>query len=149
LIPGKLYLKDLDGEANRGNDRQKVPCYVGAGNSIDIMLTDRTLASFRQGDIAGFVKKGYLEAFLVRDLQTGSYEEITYDSLDRPLTGTTWTDSTKTSKIEERQWTYTGSLVTSELKLQYDKNQTIAGKVLFTYTYDGSRVVSIKEELVP
>jgi hypothetical protein len=146
-----IYLKDIDGEVNRGNDREKVPVYVPVGGSIDILIRDATLASFRQGDIRGFVKGGYVEAFLVRDLQTGSYEEITYDAGGNPIQGITWTTPAKTSKIEERQWTYTGSLITSELKFQYDEFQNVIERILFTFTYDpsGTYVISVNEELVP
>jgi hypothetical protein len=146
-----IYLKDIDGEVNRGNDREKVPVYVPVGGSIDILIRDATLASFRQGDIRGFINGGYVEAYLVRDLTTGSYEEITYDAGGLPIQGITWTTPAKTSKVEERQWIYTGTLITSEIKLQYDEFQNVVERVRFTFTYDATntRVISVNEEILP
>lgn len=145
-----IYLKDIDGESNRGNDRQKVPVYVPVGGSIDILIRDATLASFRQGDIRGFINGGYVQAFLVRDLTTGSYEEITYNASNLPIFGITYTTPAKESKIEERQWNYSGTRITSEIKLQYDEDQNVVERVRFTFTYDitNTHVVAVTEEIL-
>jgi len=146
----RVYLKDLDGEPNRERgDREKVPCYVPVGGSIDILLTDRTLASLRQGDIKAFQEAGHIEAFLVRDLQTNSFEEITYDASDRPIQGVTYTTPAKLLRIEERQWNYTGDLITSELKLQYDENDEVVEQILFSFTYDpaGNKITAVQETI--
>lgn len=61
-----IYLKDIDGELNR-DSHQKVPVYVGPGNSIDILLNDRTLSSYTQGDIKTFTDLGYITSTITRD----------------------------------------------------------------------------------
>lgn len=144
-----IYLKDIDGEINRGNDRQKSPCYVPYQGSIDILLTDRTLASYEQGDIRGFIRKGYVRAYIVRALRSGSYEEITYDETGKPTSSIMWTDQSRTSKIEERQWGYSGNDVISEIIHQYDRDGAISlsTQTLFDRDISG-RIVSSKEDII-
>jgi len=77
VTKNSIYLKDLDGEINRGTDRQKVPCYVPFQGSIDVLLCDHTLASLKSGDVSGFVSLGCVKAFVVRNLRSETYEEIT------------------------------------------------------------------------
>lgn len=65
-IQSTIYLKDIDGELNR-DQHQKVPVYVGPGNFIDILLNDRTLSSYTQGDIKTFTDLGYITSTITRD----------------------------------------------------------------------------------
>lgn len=74
---GTLYLKDLDGEINRG--RQKVPVYLGSGKTMDILLTDRVLASMEQGDLKQFEILGYvsIEKFQASTEETRTFHKPT------------------------------------------------------------------------
>lgn len=147
VVKTSIYLKDLDGEINRGTDREKVPCYVPYGGKIDIALFDRTLASLKQGDIAGFMRLGYVNAFVVRSLRSGTYEELTYAG-NKVTETNTWTDSTKTSRIERSVFTYSGNDITTEVKTQYDNKNNIVDQVQFTFTYAGGKIVSVTETVL-
>jgi hypothetical protein len=71
---GSLYLSDLDSEENKKNE-YKIPVYIPYGTTIDILLTDRTLTSYQQGSIRGFVDKGLLEAFVVQNVKVENVED--------------------------------------------------------------------------
>ena len=141
-----IYLKDIDGEINRGNDRQKSACYVPYNGHIDVLLTDRTLASYQQGDIRGFITSGHVAAYVVRELRSGSLEEITYSG-NKPISSITYTDNTKQSKIEERIWSYIGNLISSEIVKQYGATQTVILETRTDFTYVGNQVVSARETI--
>jgi hypothetical protein len=65
---GSLFLSDLDTEENKlGNN--KIPVYVPFGETIDILLTDRTLTSYQQGSIRGFIDSNFLEGWIVQNLE--------------------------------------------------------------------------------
>lgn len=65
---GSLFLSDLDTEENKlGNN--KIPVYVPFGEVIDILLTDRTLTSYQQGSIRGFIDINLLEGWIVQNLE--------------------------------------------------------------------------------
>jgi len=149
LNQSSIYLKDIDGEVNRGNDRQKSPCYVPLNGSIDILITDRALSSYEQGDIRGFVKLGYVKAYLVRGLRSGSLEEITYDEAKRPVMSVSWTNSTKSSKYEQREWSYDEeNLITQETIKQYDRDGFISLQTTTTFTYNNDgQVISSTESI--
>lgn len=65
---GSLYLSDLDSDENKRNE-YKIPVYIPYGMTVDILLTDRTLTSYQQGSIRGFVKNGWAEAFVVQNIK--------------------------------------------------------------------------------
>jgi len=65
---GYLFLSDLDTEENKlGNN--KLPVYIPFGDTVDILLTDRTLTSYQQGTIRGFINSNFLEAFIVQNFE--------------------------------------------------------------------------------
>lgn len=65
---GSLFLSDLDTAENKqGNN--KIPCYIPYGLTIDILLTDRTITSYQQGSIRGFIDANFLEGFVVQNLE--------------------------------------------------------------------------------
>lgn len=65
---GSLFLSDLDTDENKhGNN--KIPVYVPYGETVDILLTDRTLTSYQQGSIRGFIDQNFLEGFVVQNLE--------------------------------------------------------------------------------
>lgn len=60
VFASTLYIKDLDGEANRGSNRKKVPNYLGVGVTKEFLLTSRVQASIEQGDLKTFEDLGYV-----------------------------------------------------------------------------------------
>lgn len=65
---GSLFLSDLDTEENKlGNN--KIPVYIPFGDTVDILLTDRTLTSYQQGSIRGFIDSNFLEGFIVQNFE--------------------------------------------------------------------------------
>lgn len=64
---GSLYLSDLDAQENI--DNQKIPVYIPHGETIDILLTDRTLTAYQQGSIRGFIKQDFIDAFIVQSIE--------------------------------------------------------------------------------
>lgn len=70
VTKGSLFLSDLDTPENKqGNN--KIPVYVPYGCVVDILLTDRTLTSYQQGSIRGFIDQGYLNGALVQNVDVG------------------------------------------------------------------------------
>lgn len=149
LNNSSIYLADLDREVNRERgDRNKVPVYVPVGGIIDILITERTLASFHQGDIHGFTEGGYIESYIVRELSpASSFEEIFYNGSGEPIQTIMWTDDNRTSKVEERLITHSAGKVTEEVKIAYDEDGNETSRSTFTFTYSGDNVVEIREEL--
>lgn len=74
VFPNTLYIKDLDGEPNRGNDRKKVPCYLGVGVTKEILITSRVLASMEQGDLKAFENLGYVTIHRPGQPRTWSFQ---------------------------------------------------------------------------
>lgn len=61
-----LFLSDLDTPDIRRSQRDKIPVYIPLGESwTDIPLTDRTLLSYLEGSIRGFLEQGLLEAYIL------------------------------------------------------------------------------------
>lgn len=68
VTKGSLFLSDLDTPENKqGNN--KIPVYIPYGGTVDILLTDRTLTSYQQGSIRGFIGQGYLEGWIVENFE--------------------------------------------------------------------------------
>jgi len=65
---GSLFLSDLDTPENK-RDNEKIPVYVPFRETVDILLTDRTLTSYQQGSIRGFLDGGLLEAFILQNIE--------------------------------------------------------------------------------
>jgi len=67
LSHGSLFLSDLDTEENkRANEKHAV--YVSFKETVDILMTDRTLTSYQQGSIRGFLDAGFLNSAIVQNL---------------------------------------------------------------------------------
>jgi len=81
---------------------------------------------------------------LVHNVAEDSFAEYTYSG-SKVTDYIIWTDSGKTIKIREHNFTYTGSKVNTETRKQYNAagvvitNQTMTG----TYVYSGSKVTDI------
>jgi len=88
-----------------------------------------------------------VKAYIIRELRSGSYEEIIYDPFKRPIKSTLFTDPSKSSKYEERVWTYDGQdRIVLEAVSQYDRygNVTLSSSTSFTYNVD-DQVISSTE----
>jgi hypothetical protein len=82
---------------------------------------------------------------LVHNIAEDSYEELTYTS-GKITNSTIWTDDTKTTKIREEQYVYTGNLITSMTAIQYNSGGNEFERVVETYTRTGSKITSIDRE---
>lgn len=78
---------------------------------------------------------------LIHDLAEDGYEEYTYSG-NRVTNITVWTDSGKTTKIREWQYTYSGRKVNTETVIQYNASGAEAERLTISYSYSGSRVIS-------
>lgn len=89
---------------------------------------------------------------LVHDIAEDAYTEYTYGLFGRLDNETTWTDSGKTTKIRETQFTYTGTRVTEIVTIQYDAAGLEVERVTDTITYAfpfGNRIDSIDSVKLP
>lgn len=74
---------------------------------------------------------------LVHNLSEDYYSETTFQ-IGRATNITVWTDSNKTTKVREYQYTYERGSVTQEVRIQYDTNGVEVQRLTLSYTYDPS-----------
>lgn len=89
---------------------------------------------------AGGITEGQHEALdtLVHNIAESSFEEGTYSGPFNRLSNVTiWTDGTKTTKIREVNFTYTGARVTTVVTIQYDEFGIAQDTLTETITYVG------------
>ncbi|MGD9209162.1 MAG: hypothetical protein PVI90_00225 [Desulfobacteraceae bacterium] len=79
---------------------------------------------------------------LTHQINENSYDEVTYTG-NNPTNYTVWTNSSKTTKIREEQYTYTGNKVTQVVTIQYDGSGVEKERLTETYTYTGNKIDSI------
>ena len=79
---------------------------------------------------------------LTHQINENSYDEITYTG-NKATNYTVWTNSGKTTKIREEQYTYTGNRVTQVITIQYDGSGTEKERLTEAYTYSGNNVSNI------
>lgn len=79
---------------------------------------------------------------LTHQINESSYDEVTYTS-GKATNYTTWTNSGKTTKIREEQYTYTGSKITQVITIQYDNTGTEKERLTESYTYSGNNVSNV------
>ncbi len=79
---------------------------------------------------------------LVHELSESFYEEHAY-SIGNLTNITVWTDATKTTKVRETQYTYSGWHITQEVVIQYNASGVEVQRMTYTYAYSGWRVISI------
>ena len=79
---------------------------------------------------------------LVHNLSEDMYEEFIYTG-SRVDSIIVWTDSGKTTKIRETNFTYTGQKVTTEVIKQYDSGGTLKVTLTGTYSYTGNKLDDI------
>lgn len=83
---------------------------------------------------------------LVHDIAESSYEEYTYT--DGKITAlTVWTNTDKTIKIREEQYSYTGSNIDEIIIIQYDATGIEIERITEIITRQGSQILSIDREL--
>jgi len=85
---------------------------------------------------------------LVHDISESSYEEYIYDC-SRITNLITWTDNSKTTKIREEQYNFSGckQKLSSSVVIQYDAAGAEVERITDYYTYLGNRVVSVDRVL--
>lgn len=85
---------------------------------------------------------------LVHLIAEDSYEEYTYSGI-LATNITIWTNSGKTTKIREEQYTYgVGNKVDTLTTIQYDSLGNVEETLVETYTYSGIKVISIDRDLI-
>jgi len=84
---------------------------------------------------------------LVHLISEDSFEEIVYNA-NRITDIVIWTDSGKTTKIREEQYTYNiENRVSQILTIQYNSSGTEVERMTEDFTYSGGRIVSITRDV--
>lgn len=112
------------------------------GNTLQEVLEDLNTVS----GVAGLTVSGHRELDqLVHSIAEDSHEEITYSGI-WPIALITYTNSSKTTKIREEQYTWGGFQISSMVTIQYDSNGNEVERLEETYTYSGIKPVGIDRE---
>jgi hypothetical protein len=77
---------------------------------------------------------------LVHLVAEDSFDNYTYISLHRISNITTWTNSSMTQKIREKQISYDGIVVSQITNIQYNSSGTEVERMVEDFTYEGFRV---------
>lgn len=109
--------------------------------------------SISPGILDGYAEDGYHRT---RDELVHVIAEDSYDEVTRTTSGcagkitniTTWTDSSKTVKIREEQFTHSGFRVTQAVTIQYNDVGAAVETLTEDFTYSGNRIVSITRTLI-
>lgn len=80
---------------------------------------------------------------LVHLISEDSYEEVIYDAANKVSSMIIYTDSGKTTKIREEQYTYSSGKVSQILSIQYDSSGVEVERMTEDFTYSGIKVTSI------
>lgn len=83
---------------------------------------------------------------LVHEIAEDAYTEYSYTG-NQVTNITTYTDSGKTTKIREEEFTYSGTRVDTAVTIQYDGAGTIVERLTETFTYSGTQVISVDSVL--
>jgi hypothetical protein len=65
---GSLYMSDLDTPENKSGN-SKIPVYLPFGQTLDLLLADRVLASYQQGSIRGYIKQNLIDVWIVQNVE--------------------------------------------------------------------------------
>ena len=105
--------------------------------------TERTLSDLLAG-VGGGISEAQHEALdtLNHNIVETSYEEYVYTG-NRVDDIIIWTNNTKTTKIREINFTYSGSLVTTIVTKQYDGGGTLVDTITETLNYTGNKLDDI------
>lgn len=80
---------------------------------------------------------------LVHQLDEDYYEEVVYTGI-QPTNVTYWTNSGKTTKIREHQYTYgLGRKLTQQIIIQYNGSGVEVERLTLSYTYQGTRLDTV------
>ena len=60
-----MYLTDIDAPLVNKVQNQKQPAYVPVSGFINVLLTDRVIMSYQQGEIRKFMEGGFLQVFIL------------------------------------------------------------------------------------
>lgn len=83
---------------------------------------------------------------LVHEIAEDAYTEYTYSG-NQVTNIIAYTNSGKTIKIREEQFTYSGTRVDTAVTIQYDGAGTMVERLTETFTYSGTQVVSVDSVL--
>jgi hypothetical protein len=85
---------------------------------------------------------------LVHLVSEDSFEEVTYEVGNKVSSIIIYTDSGKTTKIREEQFTYDSwNRVTQILSIQYDSDGLETERMTEDFTYDGNRVTTVTRDV--
>lgn len=79
---------------------------------------------------------------LVHELDEDFYQEFTYNG-NKVTNVTVWTDSSKTTKVREEQYSYSGNMVSEIATIQYDESGVEVERLTETFAYSGNKVSSV------
>lgn len=83
---------------------------------------------------------------LVHLVAESSYEETSYTG-NRVSSIVIWTNSSKTQKIREWVYTYSGNKVATEVVNQYNSSGILSEALTYTYTYSGNLLQNVSAVL--
>ncbi len=83
---------------------------------------------------------------LVHNLAQDAFKEYVYTG-NKVTSIIIWTDSNKTTKIRETQFSFSGNKINSTIQIQYDPSGIEAERLTKTFSYSGNRIVSVDEVL--
>lgn len=79
---------------------------------------------------------------LVHELDRDSYDEVVYTG-DKITRYTSWTDNTKTRKIQEITLSYIGGRISQVISAQYDNSGVLKAQMTENLTYSGSKITAV------
>jgi hypothetical protein len=125
------------------DDEDVVLSRDSAGNMTfaDQNTTTKTLAELASGSGMTEEQHRTLDQ-LTHELDEDHYTEYAYSGF-KIQSVIEWTDSSKTTKIREYQYTYTGNKITQEVAIQYDASGVEKERLTYVYSYSGWRVSNI------
>ena len=138
-----IYLQDINNRDEQilitrsGDNMMFYDITVGSGVSLYQLL---------QGETGGGITTGQHRALdqLVHNVAESSYEEYVYVG-GKISSIITWTDVSKTTKIRQEDFSYTGNKVTTATTVQYDAaGSPVTGETMVeTFNYSGNDIVSV------
>jgi hypothetical protein len=107
----------------------------------DQNVSEKTLTDLLSG--SGLTEEEHRDLDqLVHQLAEDYYSEYSY-SFNRIINIDIWEDATKTTKIRDFSYTYTGNRINTETIKQYDESGVLIETLTYTYNYTGFRISSV------
>lgn len=125
-------------------DATNTTARLAVGTNGQVLTTDGTDIYWDDNSSTGGLTESSHQDLdtLLHELDEDYYLEYTRSGIN--ITNATyWTDSGKTLKIREHQYSYTGSQITQEVVIQYDAVGSAEDTLTFTYTYDNVTLINV------